>query len=236
MNFLPGWHHGFVGGGAPQLNIEYIGSTENTGNGTSHTFTDHAIGTASADRLVVVAVTAGQSGSIFSTLTLTGVTIGGNAADEIEINSAQIFGGYFFTNSIVAGLYSLVVPAGTTATIVTSYDITLDGASVSVYTIKNYLSSTPTDTENQTTGSTGATSISGNIDITDGGCLILCGACATVQAQTTTGATEDFDNGNDENQHVGAHVEEDMASETARSVGINSAASTSRVVVAATWR
>lgn len=120
-----------VGGRDPPV-LTYISSTIDTGNTTTYTFTNHAIGTAAPDRLVVVHghvnVVAGNSLSM---------TIGGNAASCLTPA--------FTSGNTLDNLCYLLVTSGTTATIVITVPDSGGHALVDVWTITGYASSTPVD-------------------------------------------------------------------------------------------
>lgn len=96
---------------AKPLTITAIGSTTVTATGNI-TWTNHSIGTAPAAgerRFVVACIRRYQNGD---TATVSGATIGGNAANEAHVN--------FDASGVGCGIYWLEVPSGTTSTIVLS--------------------------------------------------------------------------------------------------------------------
>lgn len=228
MSFLPGLFPGAAAAAAaPPIELTYIGTTESSTDTTSYTFTNSAIGAADATRYVVVVASAGQTANNFGSIP--SITIGGSAATPHAGAAAPAGVTKNHTSVAIAGR---AVASGTTATIVVSFSSAQLGCAVSVYRIVNAVSNTPFDTASNIAA---ATSVSTTIDIPLGGCLIVGGACKTVQAQTTTGATEDIDNANDQNQHVAAHVDAPMSAQTGRTIGISSASSSNRAVVGASW-
>lgn len=91
----------------------FIGRTTNTSQLGSYTYTNHAIGTAAADRKVVVVVIATQIGTASFTPS---ITIGGSAAtiDKSQLGGTDPVGG----DRMVCFIASRDVASGTTATIV----------------------------------------------------------------------------------------------------------------------
>lgn len=119
-------HHRLRGSGSPVPSVvtsAYVGGTNNGTSGTSFTFTNHAIGTADANRKVVVV--AYPNGS--SVTDISGITIGGNAANQ-DVKLTSISNGPI-------GIYSLAVAAGTTATIVVNTTGTAARCRIEVYTV-----------------------------------------------------------------------------------------------------
>jgi hypothetical protein len=107
--------------------ISWNGETVTTANGSSYSaaFTAVAIGTASADRYVVLAVSAG----IVSSQSITSVTVNGNAATPLSVITD--------TPSTKAhmGLYGIAVPSGTTAAIVITLSASVNRMSVGCWSI-----------------------------------------------------------------------------------------------------
>lgn len=103
-----------------------------TSDATTYTYTNLNIGTAAVDRFVIVTITS-RGGSV---TTITSVTIGGNAATQLAFVNSGVSGGY-------AAIYGLLVPTGTTATVVvTQSALTLD-CLVSSYSLYGLSSTTP---------------------------------------------------------------------------------------------
>lgn len=163
----------------------YVGDTTSTTGASTYTFTNHAIGTAAADRKVIVVVQGIQNGT--SALSPT-VTIGGNAASaEVVANGdVDIFFGRNFS-----GIYSLDVPSGTTATIVVNFGGTMYDATVFVYAA-NGLQGAASDTASAAGGGT-ASPADVSVDVANGG-IIIGGASSydhSSPGATWSGATKD---------------------------------------------
>jgi hypothetical protein len=88
---------------APVVTVSFVGHTVDAADASVYTFTNHAIGTATADRIVVVSIHK-EGGTPNST----SVTIGGNVAPQYAMGQG---------GTVLASLHGLVVAAGTTATI-----------------------------------------------------------------------------------------------------------------------
>ena len=116
---------------SPPPVLTLIGSTTLTNNTSTYTYTDHAIGVASGDRLVVVAFGAGDTASVSST------TIGGSGADIV----AQVGQ----TNDGLSCIFQRLVTSGTTATIVINLSDSAVHSHISVYTLTGLKSTTALD-------------------------------------------------------------------------------------------
>lgn len=149
---------------------------------TTYTFTAAAIGSAAADRCVVVGV-GGVNGS---SRTISSVTIGGVSATSIAFVEGS--GGGAFVPS---GLFAAVVPTGTTGDVVVTYSGAASRASIGVWAAYNVVAcTTPTDTVTSV-----ANPQTGLIDISAGGIAIgyshVFGAGSPTF--TWTNLTENFD-------------------------------------------
>lgn len=164
-------------GEATEVNLTYIGSTNNTGGGTTATFTNHAIGAASSDRLVVVGINYEDPGQPV----ISGVTIGGVSATEaVQVQSS---------NRGCSGIFYLKVTSGTTADIVVTYALGIDRSRINVWTIKDQGqdAAVATDSGNAASG----TGLSMSVDIPANGCAIAVDTHGTGGTTTTwTGATD----------------------------------------------
>lgn len=148
---------------------------------SSVTFTDQAIGTASADRIVVVAVT---SDGIYGGITY--VSIAGTNGTLIAKDETGYSG----------GLYQRLVTTGTTATIIVTYGSNIQKVcGIQVGTLTG-ATETPTDTEVRAwySISEGPAQFSSSITIPTGG-FGLCMISSVWTANKTVGwtnATEDY--------------------------------------------
>lgn len=112
--------------------MTYIGTTSETTGATTFTFTAHAIGTAAADRFVIVCA---AGANITTSQTVDSCTIGGNAATLIART--------VLSDDLAVGMFGLLVAAGTTATITATYSRSMSRSSISVFTMTGAASTTP---------------------------------------------------------------------------------------------
>lgn len=174
---VPGLGPALVGfSGRPVLT--FIGATTlGDVNSATHTFTNHAIGAASADRLVIVACTRATSTSGAS-CHFTSVTIGGVSATLIASGDT--------THNPTAIAY-LAVASGTTATIISTASDAGSAGSINVWTLTGYNSATPTASATDNTVS--AAALSASYTISAGGVLMAVASCAASSTRTYTGLT-----------------------------------------------
>lgn len=207
--------------------VTWTDATSSSTDASAYTFNTRNIGTAAADRIVVVGVSAGQSGSTVRTCT---VTIGGVTATQL------VFVAKTSTNSTHVGLFALLVTSGTTANIV----VTLSGAQVrcgiQVWSLTGTGGVvTPANTANNTAAST--TAVSTTITTVAGGaCIGMFGDAISGASQTTTwtGLTEDNDSVVELSVFSGAHLNGTAGG----SLGITATESSTGaglVLVAACW-
>ncbi len=142
--------------------LNFMGQTLSNLTSSSYTFSGQAIGSASPDRLVIVAVTtAGPAGDS----DVTGITIGGNPA-TIHAQGWNGGGNHYQ----VATIASLLVPVGANADIVVNTSGTTWSCSLMVYTATNLNSTTPTGTAESTIS--GLTQKTLSVPVLDGGFII----------------------------------------------------------------
>lgn len=209
-------------GGTPTLN--YIATTAATIASLTATVTGASIGTAAADRLVVVAI-ANNFSNMGSGNTLAMTLDSGGGAVAMTQHT------YSGNNGATTGIYSLTVPTGTTATIVG----TLTGGAFAninfhVFTITGLSSTTPTGTSSNTLT---ASSVSTNVATTSGGVII---AALSTQSTFTNmaGSTETF-TVDFSSTRASAHAT-GVATNASSTVTNNASGSASITVSAAAWR
>lgn len=130
----------------PKPTGTFIANTNSTANASTYTFTAASIGTAAADRIVVVACGAYDDGA--ASPTITAPTIGGTAA-IIAASTAS--------SAIATAVFYLLVPSGTTANIVTgALGATCERCAISVYTITGWTAYAPFTTATVSSSSTAA--------------------------------------------------------------------------------
>jgi hypothetical protein len=121
--------------------ITFVTQTGSASNAGTYTFTDMAIGEAYDSRIVVVAVHSDGGNAALSS-----VTIGGNLATIITTGST----------APRCALAYLVVPTGTTATIVINWSTGVGRTGVATWSLTGMGSSTPIDTDAPATTTTTA--------------------------------------------------------------------------------
>lgn len=230
MNLLPGW---FPGGvlRARAANLTFLQSeTPKSTTASSYTFTSANIGTATPDRVVVVGVSGLSS---IDDRTLSSVTIGGNAA-SLDANAASHIGG---GSSVVACVASLLVTSGTSADIVVAFSNTMLGCCCHVYTLTDYQSATPSDTEAAVSNASAA-SVSGTINVTGPGALLMCGSTsASVTGLTLGGTTEDAEtNSTAPGSRLASGMSEGLGTESSRSLTVTPTSNNNLALAAAVWR
>jgi hypothetical protein len=173
---------------ATPLTLTYIGRELSESDTDEYTFADEPIGTAASDRLVVVVVWAAGPTIPSPGNAPTSVAIGGNNA-TIHESALGLYGSSL-------SVASLVVPTGTTATIVVTMPVGQLQCAILVYTVTGYSNATPTtDSIVEDSGSESATlSVTvGNNQVGLAASSILVGG-GSVSA-VWTNATEDVDVG-----------------------------------------
>lgn len=180
MSFFPHPIGLLAGGGPPELT--FVGSTEDSSDLTTYTFTNHAIGADDATRRVVCVA---HWSDAVATSNMSSATIGGNAA-TIHANPSATTNG--------CAIFSLLVPAGTTATITFTLSAAADRAYLAVYRGINETSATPTQTLVDNTIST--LTLTGTLNIAADGWVVA--GCSYSPATsptnvTWTGVTEQYD-------------------------------------------
>jgi hypothetical protein len=138
-----------VAGGAAHSNFIFQTTQTNTGFASSYTFSNQNIGTAAADRWVIVAVQ--------SAIAATGATVGGVTATKIIEDSAPS------TN-----IWAALVPTGTTASIVITFPSLTNGCMIGYWTVNMSTAAVAFDTAQNVNNSGPSVSVTG-CDITANG-------------------------------------------------------------------
>lgn len=211
---------------ADPVELTYIGQTILPTNNSVYTFPFTNIGTSSSDRLVIVAVTGGD---VDARHNLTGVTIGGVSA-TIHATPADPNTG---DNWISSGIASLLVTAGTSKTVEVTWDASIDGCSIAVYTLKNYQSATPIDTYADASV-TSATSISATIDVAGGGATVFVVGLRD-PLDSWSSAVGDYNNDDTQYGIAVAHITGDWGGSGHTETMTMTVADT-RSIAAVTWR
>lgn len=145
-----------AGGQSGQASIE-VGGAEAGNLASVTTFTTAAlsIGTAAADRLVVVAVTVDDTG--YGTPVISAVTIGGAAAAEVVRYS---------TTRHCTALWALAVPTGSTAAVGVTFDDPCEAYSVAVSAVYGVISTPAYTVASAPAGSGDITGVRNGVVIT----------------------------------------------------------------------
>ncbi len=174
--------------------VTFTAATSSSSNLTTYTFAGVSIGTAAADRYVVVAAHT-DCGAASPTV----VTIGGINATLLEANDG-------------VGLFMALVPTGTTASIVVTFSATCARAAIGVWSVTGLSRATPINSSKASgTGVTASTGVSAS----HGGCVI---AASTHSGGTgiswSGGVTERYDSVNGNSTRYSAGDTEGLAAGT----------------------
>lgn len=166
--------------------VTYAGNAGTASPSTpSHTFTSVAIGTAAADRYVIVAVACrgGASQADVSSVTVAGVSCT-QIGSDVNAGASNSHLSLWLTNTVIA--------SGATANIVVTMAAPYpQGVAVATWAVAGLQSTTPTDTDSTTTD---AASVSSSAQA--GGILVAAAFSVDAMSSAThtwTGVTENFD-------------------------------------------
>jgi len=166
--------------------LTFITQTSDITNLTTYTFTGVSIGTASDDRLVVIACAAGAGDARFA---LSSVTIGGTGA-TVHAASPNTDSG---VATIQCGIASRLVTSGTTADIVITWSAGVDACNLAVYTLTAWKNSTPTSTFSATT-LLSVTTRTATVDLSArGATLFVVGPIGLGRTTSWSSTVEDYD-------------------------------------------
>ena len=153
------------------MSITYITRVDDQTNLSTYTFSSLSIGTASAGRIVWLAV---QADSSANPRTLNSVTIGGDTATEVRKVQIVESG-----NEAACGIYALAVPTGTTTTVVASYSGNMLECNLGVW-ITDDVDEAQITTPQDEFDHSGTNNLTGTLDVKDGDYVI-----ATSQASSS---------------------------------------------------
>tara|TARA_Y100000310_G_scaffold255681_1_gene263200 strand:+ start:1035 stop:1712 length:678 start_codon:yes stop_codon:yes gene_type:complete len=174
----------------PPLTVNNTASTGNASDLTVYTFSDVAIGTAAADRVVVIGVflIGATGGHPTMTATIDGVGTTQAINDNHEGENVEF-------------IHAAVVPNNTTADIVITASKGCSRCGLGVWEVQGGASVTATDTL-----ASSADDPTGTIDVEAGGVIIGYATNSNNPVTTWTGITEDFDSVvfEDDNKATGA--------------------------------
>jgi hypothetical protein len=205
----------------------YAASTTIATNTNTYTYNSHAIGTAAADRYVVVGYHAVHT---LTDAVVNSITLGGNNMTEIRQDK---------TNQAVdayTGLFIRAEASGTTANIVVSWSQTMSNCTISVWALYG-IDGTEFHDNGDNTGASTATSVSTTLNIASGGVAVAVAiGTANNAAHTATGLTEDYDANTETNGRAHAMSAQSMSVETGRTITSTGTAVTVRCISAASWQ
>jgi len=180
MNVLPGWFPATMLQSKPLL--LYQASLGSAADLTIYTFSSVAIGPADGKRAVIVGVCTRDLSST-ADIGVT-VTVGGITATEVitAVSTAD-------SGRNEAALYLAIVPSGTSADVVITYNRATDRCGIAVWSAYNLNSIVATDTAT----STGLSSQTLDVDVQADGFAIGYSYANNTPAWTWTGLTERFE-------------------------------------------
>lgn len=129
------WYGAFQQNSFGPPTLDYITSSSSTSDLTTYTFSGVSIGTATSDRLVIVGAASTETGGL---RTVSSISIGGINGTLHEAPAGDWH---------PVGLASRAVSSGTTADIVVTFSGGVARCMIFVWTLKNYVSATPYDSD-----------------------------------------------------------------------------------------
>lgn len=211
--------------------VTYIGSATATLSGSTYTASSASIGTAASDRLVVAVMEIINNNNT----TAASGAIGGSAA-SVAVSYGTASGGCCDTT---LGMIYLLVTSGTTANIA----FTMSGsggaasASIDIYNVNSWVSSTPYSTL-ATGGTSSNTTTSGTLDTPGNGAIIAGAGYFTSGTFTwSLATTEDRDAAGTTGGRVTAAHATGLSAVTGATLQVvNTSANDRRGLIGATWR
>ena len=152
----------------------------NTSTTTAYTFSNQAIGTASADRVVIVTVAASRDTAV--TPVMSSLTIGGVTATQAVWDISQI--------NYPTGIFFATVPSGTTADVVATFSAAHNSCGIGVYTTTGVDSVYSTVSASY---SSATTDLTGVMHVPAGGYVVGVVNSVSTSTHVWTELTEDFD-------------------------------------------
>lgn len=217
---LIGSNMAFMASAAPKV-LTFQTSAVNSANLTTYTFSAQAIGTAAADRYVIVGISYGNNSA-----TVSSVTIGGVSATSIVV-AAGTAGGW---GTIGAAIFIANVPTGTTADVVVTLSAGQNRCGIGVWSATG-MSGTTASATNSSSASPGSASIT----IPTGGFGIAVASIAENSAPLVswTNATERYDS----DVEAGSFVQSGADTSSSGSVTITAtySAASGPILVMAAW-
>lgn len=162
------------------ITFTYETTLQSTSDLTTYTFSAADIGTANADRCVIVSAVARKAGTAF---TLSSASINGVSANIFAQVTNTV------TNSDTAAMFSAIVPSDATGDIVVTWSTGVLRTQIGIWTaVGTDNCTTPSDTDTDTSADP-----TDSITIPTGGVAVGAGLTAAGTTATWTGLTENFD-------------------------------------------
>lgn len=159
--------------------LSFLQAAASTTDTNSYTFSSQNLGTAAADRYIVVAIATRKSGA---TTTISSVSVGGVSATIVVQQSNTV------TNTCVSGIAIAAVPSDTTGDVVVTFGASVLRCGIALYRADNLFSATAFDTDNSAVQDPTV-----SLDIPGPGFAIGTATTGTATSTTWTGITEDHD-------------------------------------------
>lgn len=204
--------------------ISFTASATDDTSQTTYTFSGVALGTAAADRKIVVGV--GGARAAAGAHTVASMTVGGIAASLVKQQDVSA------GDRETAEIWQAAVPTGTTGDIVVTFDAGMVGAGIGVWAVYGAQSAA------HATAGSNADPMNASIDVPSGGVLIGYARNANGGTFTWTNLTEKFDEQFDSaapSNHTGA-ADTFASAQTALSVTCDpSTAGSDNAMALASW-
>lgn len=161
------------------MGLLFLQTTNSTSDLATYTFVAQNIGTAAAERQIIVLVVGRKTGA---TTSISSMTVGGVAATIAVQRSNNV------TNTNVAGIAIANVPTGTTGDVVVTFGAGMVRCGIGVWRADNLLSATASDTDSSVANDPSVT-----LDVPNYGFIIGGGCTAASTGATWTGLNEKYD-------------------------------------------
>ncbi len=160
----------------PAIALTYTAQAVDTGDLTTYTFASQALGTASADRKIVVGIVGAAGGA----RTISSVTVGGVSATALGTLYAPLAG-------VMVGFYIASVPTGTTGSVVVTWSSGCVRCAIGLWAVTGASSTVSATLQN------GAEPQTGSLTVPANGAFAAIAYNGNNTTYTWTNATEDFD-------------------------------------------
>jgi len=165
--------------------LTFLQSTGDSTNNTTYTFSGQNLGTASADRVIIVKVSGSNTGGAN---TVSSVTVGGITATAVKELS-------FLSSAHYVGLFIASVPTGTTGNVVVTFGSGFARAGIALWAGTGLSSNTPTATNSASTADGANPAPSTTVNVSADG-FVIAGSYTNNNGAPTwawTGVTEKFE-------------------------------------------